>query len=45
MPASGKQSFTLTFQPINAKVTTMDWKGNTADSWKIIGIKIDNPVK
>ena len=45
MPASGKQSFTLTFPPINAKVTTMDWKGNTADSWKIIGIKIDSPVK
>lgn len=45
MPASGKQSFTLTFPPINAKVTTMDWKGNTADSWKIIGIRIDNPVK
>lgn len=45
MPASGKQSFTLTFPPINAKVTTMDWKGNTADSWKIIGIKIDKPVK
>lgn len=45
MPASGKQSFTLTFPPINAKVTTMDWKGITADSWKIIGIKIDSPVK
>lgn len=45
MPASGKQSFTLTFPPINAKVTTMDWKGNTADSWKIVGIKIDNIVK
>lgn len=45
MPASGKQSFTLTFPPINAKVTTMDWKGITADSWKIIGIKIDNIVK
>lgn len=45
MPASGRQSFTLTFPPINAKVTTMDWKGNTADSWKIIGIKIDNIVK
>lgn len=45
MPTSGKQSFTLTFPPINAKVTTMDWKGNTADSWKIIGIKIDKPVR
>lgn len=45
MPASGRQSFTLTFPPINAKVTTMDWKGNTADSWKIVGIKIDNIVK
>lgn len=45
MPASGKQSFTLTFSPINAKVTTMDWTSDSADDWKIIGIKIDNPVK
>lgn len=45
MPASGRQSFTLTFPPINAKVTTMDWKGDKEGCWKIIGIKIDNPVK
>lgn len=45
MPASGRQSFTLTFPPINAKVTTMDWTSDKADSWKILGIKIDNIVK
>lgn len=45
MPASGRQSFTLTFPPINAKVTTMDWTSDKDDSWKILGIKIDNIVK